>query len=182
VSQLAFKFLAHGARGPVSGFAWPTPSEGSPGAWVEASGPLAVCESGIHACDADQLAHWLHEELWVVEIAGETLPGVDCTVAARGRLLRQVDAWRGDGDLRFAVAARDHAQLLSQDAPEELRQRLTSYIGDASYHLPRRSIALAAFCSAMTVAWLRGLTHFSDTGYREERAWQSQFIRRDLGL
>ena len=58
----SYKFLAKGAIGPLSGHVWP-----EPGRWLEASGPLVVCSRGIHVCRPEDLAHWLHDELWQVD-------------------------------------------------------------------------------------------------------------------
>ena len=41
------KFLATGARGPLSGFAWPAPGPDALGAWVEVEGPLEVWVFGV---------------------------------------------------------------------------------------------------------------------------------------
>lgn len=183
MSALACKFLAPGALGAISEFAWPRPGAGGePGAWVEAAVPLAPCASGVHACRAHELAHWLHRELWIVELDGELRDGTDCVIAPRGRLLRPVQGWAEGGSLRFAHAARDHAAQLTAAAPPAHRARLAQYVADASAHLPHGATALAAFCAAMAVAWLEGGDHFDREGYRRERAWQSAFIAADLGL
>jgi hypothetical protein len=182
VSRLAYKYLARGAVGPVSEAVWPAPRDGAKGGWIEATAPLSVCESGVHVCSADELAHWLHEELWLVEIDGPEVPGIDCIVASRARLVHEIKGWRSDGAARFAEAARDHAAQLVAAAPPTAQPRLLQYVSDASNHLPRGSTALAAFCSAMAVAWLHGRDHFDDGAYRQERAWQSAFIAADLRL
>ena len=181
VSQLAYKFLAKGALGAISQFTWPLPTGSEPGAWVDTGG-LQLCERGVHACRAHELSLWLHEELWIVELDGPCVEGVDCLVAQRARLRSSVSAWEQGGAARFAQAARDHAALLVEQAPAAIRPRLVQYVADSSFHLPNGSTALAAFCAAMAVAWLRGVDHFAEEGYREERAWQSRFIAEDLGL
>jgi hypothetical protein len=177
VTHYAFKFLARGAIGAVSEFAWPRSGE-----WVEAEGPLQLCASGVHVCRAADLAHWLHEELWVIEVGGELIEGVDCLIAARGRLVRQVDAWTGGGAARFAQAAHDHAAQLVAAQPGADQPRLQGFLADATAHMPGGATALSAFCSAMTIAWLHGGDHFDDAGYRQERAWQSAFLAQDLAL
>lgn len=182
MTQYAFKFLARGAIGTVSEFAWPTPREGRPGEWVEADGPLSACANGVHVCREEDLAHWLHEELWVVEVGGQLIESVDCAIAARGRLVRQVDAWSNGGAARFAHAARDHAAQLVAANPSADQAQLQRLLADAGKHLPKGAIALSAFCSAMTVAFLYGGDHFDDAGYRQERIWQSAFIAQDLSL
>lgn len=183
MSQFAYKFLARGALGAVTEFAWPLPAAGGePGAWVIASSPVALCASGVHACRPRELAHWLHEELWLVELGGELREGVDCLVAERARLIRPLQAWQEGGARRFAHAARDHAAQLTAAGPEASRARLAQYVADSSAHLPHGATALAAFCAAMAVAWLEGADHFDEAAYRRERVWQSEFIARDLQL
>ena len=182
MSRMAYKFLARGALGPISEVAWPAPRDGAPGEWVQANAPLAVCESGVHVCGPEELAHWLHEELWLVEVDGSELPGIACRVAPRARLVREIDVWRTGGAARFAEAARDHAAQLVAAAPPEAQPLLLQFVADASKHLPRGSTALAAFCSAMAVAWMHGRDHFDGEAYRAERAWQSAFIASDLRL
>jgi hypothetical protein len=183
MSCFAFKFLAHGAIGTISELAWPTPKAGRPGNWVEVREPLRLCESGVHACAASELAHWLHDELWVIELDGRLIAGHDSVVAERARLTRHVEAWRDGGAARFAQAARDHAATLASNAPTALRAELHAYVADASAHLPRGATALTAFCSALTAARLAGAgTTFDEAGYRQERHWQSKFIENDLRL
>jgi hypothetical protein len=182
MSCFAFKFLARGAVGPVSGFAWPQPKIGRPGSWIECAHPMRPCSSGIHACTAPELAHWLHEELWIVELDGQLLEGIDSMIAERGRLTKHVEAWSSGGAARFARAARDHAAELVTGAAPELQPLLLRYLADASAHLPRGSTALAAYFSAMTVARLVGGVRFDQAAYRRERTWQSNFIIKDLKL
>lgn len=91
----AYKFTAAGAVGRFTGFPWPLPADGNPGAWVEATSPLTICATGIHACAVEQLPHWLGPELWEVEVAGEVVKSTYKLVAARGRLLRRVGGWPG---------------------------------------------------------------------------------------
>ena len=183
MSTIAYKFLARGAVGTVTEFAWPQPTAaGQPGAWIEAAAPIALCESGVHACRLPELAYWLHDELWLVELDGELREASDCVVASRARLVRPVQAWLDGGSARFAHAARDHAAQLTAAAPEASRARLAQYVADSSAHLPHGATALAAFCAAMAVAWLHGGDHFDDAGYRRERRWQSAFIANDLAL
>jgi hypothetical protein len=172
---LAYKFLARGARGPITGLAWP-----AAGRWLEASGHLALCHDGIHACRADQLAYWLHEELWRVELDGERIDGPDCVVAGRGRLVGRVDAWSETGGAqRFAAAVRDHAAAVVAARPD-----LQGYVDDSSWHVrhgARESPALAALCAAMAVAKTAPDAEL-EAEYRRERAWQSDWIVREMDL
>ena len=89
----AYKFTAAGGVGRFTGFPWPLPADGNPGAWVEATPPSTVCAAGVHACAVDQLPHWLGPELWEVELAGDVVKSTYKLVAARGRLLGRVGGW-----------------------------------------------------------------------------------------
>jgi hypothetical protein len=171
--MIGYKFLKRGAVGAISGFVWPR------GEWIGVEGVLEQCRRGVHVMRVCDLAYWLHEELWRVEYAGEAQLGTDCLVVPRARLLERVDAWVDGGADRFALAARNHLVELSPNAPADKRSMIEGIIGDASAHLPRRSTALAAYCSAIGVARLGS---DESEGYRRERAWQSEWIARDLSL
>jgi hypothetical protein len=179
VSGRGYKFLRHGAVGPVSGIAWPQPTEHGPGAWVEAEGDLQLCQVGVHVLRREDLAHWLHEELWQVEYDGEELAGIDCIVVRRARLVQRISAWEAGVADRFAVAARDHLAELAPKASAALRPVIDGIIGDASRHLPRHNVALAAFCSAVGASKLHDDARL---GYRTERAWQSDWLVQHLSL
>ena len=118
--MIAYKFLKEGAVGLFTGHRWPTPADGEPGEWVEAPAPLSMCESGIHACTAHDLAPWIDDELWVVDLAGEIEEDDDIVVATRGRLLRRVDAWSPDTARAFAsdcvLRARERAATVLDEA------------------------------------------------------------------
>lgn len=185
---VAYKFLARGALGPVSRVRWPLPSSDGATAWLTADAPLAVCRSGVHACLKDQLAFWLHEELWRVELEGDVTDGLDCVVSPRGRLLERIGAWsEGGGAQRFAAAVRDHAATLIDERPEAERHAFIGYVDDATWHVENgrlESPALAALCASMAVAKLlesQGLGSLEEA-YRRERAWQSTWIVNEMGL
>jgi hypothetical protein len=182
---IAYKFLAADAVGPISRVAWPQPAAGRPGDWLEIDGPVALCQSGIHACLPEHLAYWLHEELWRVELDGEAAAGRDCVVAGRGRLLEKVHAWsEQNGAQRFAAAVRDHAAQAIGLLPEVQRTPLLGFIEDSSWHVDqgrRESPALAALCASMGVAKIVAPEDQEDA-YRRERAWQSNWIVKEMRL
>lgn len=93
----AYKFFRAGRVAPFSEVVWP--EEG----WVGADGALETCRSGVHACRLDQIAYWLGEELWEVELEGEVAETDLKVVAPRGRLVRQVRAWDDDARREFAA-------------------------------------------------------------------------------
>jgi hypothetical protein len=170
-----YKFLKRGAVGAVSGFVWPR------GEWVTVEEPLEECRRGIHVLRGADLAYWLSDELWRIEYDGDVQPGSDCIIASRARLVERVDGWSESGGAdRFARAAYEHLIEQTKSAAADKRELVEGIISDASKHLPKHSTALAAYCAAM------GVGRMSDDGqterYRRERAWQSEWIVRDLSL
>ena len=173
----AYKFLAAGATGPLSGFRWPAPGPGAPGAWVQAEGPLRLCANGTHVCRAAELAHWIHDELWETEIDGEQLEGIDCLVVRRARLVRPAVGGLGDGPWRFAEASARHAAELATGAPGEGAVVARALAEDALLAAREGFVSVSAFASALAVARLGELRE-QDGLYRRERAWQSAWIAR----
>jgi len=90
---IAYKFLRAGRIGPFSGALWAESGE------VEAPGPLEACRNGVHACRIDDLAYWLDDELWEIELLGEIVEERLKLLARRGRLARRIDSW-DDGTRR----------------------------------------------------------------------------------
>jgi hypothetical protein len=174
--MLAYKFLASGGVSPVSGMAWPPPSAAAPGAWVEVSGPLGVCSCGVHVCRAADLAHWLNDELWELEASGDELPGVDCLVVRKARLLRRIDAWSDGGAGRFTAASIAHAaEIVSGSADAALH----GLIDDAKLASAAGYFAVSAYAAALAVARHLRPTDM-DPEYRTERLWQAAWIEREL--
>lgn len=118
----AYKFLHAGRVGPFSGFAWPEAE------WVDADGPPAPCRSGIHACRLEQLAYWLADELWRVELDGGLVETELQVIAARGRLVERVAAWDEAARRELAAECVRHA---ARYAAAELREQGLSVEADA---------------------------------------------------
>ena len=171
--MMMHKFLATGARGPLSGFAWPTPSSSAPGAWVEVDGPLSPCTRGVHACRPFDLAHWIHDELWELEVGGEQTAGLDCVVVSRARLVRRIEAWSAQAQ-RFAEACVAHAAAQVEPAHFDIVSEL---LDDARLMTASGYVAVSAFTAAFAVSRLPAT---ESSAYRQERAWQSAWIAREL--
>jgi hypothetical protein len=171
----AHKFLAKGAVGPLSGFAWPTPAGDGPGAWVEIDGPLAPCARGVHVCRTIDLAHWIHDELWELEADGDPIEGLDCIVVQRARLVRRVDEWGGDGARRFTEACVEHAAAQAGPAPAG---GIRDLLDDARFMANSGYVALSAYVAAIAVSRLG--VEAPAAAYRRERSTQSAWIADHL--
>jgi RNA polymerase sigma-70 factor (ECF subfamily) len=87
---VAYKFLASDRTARFSQLRWPWPA--ADGDWV--SGAAAgTCRRGVHACRPRDLAYWLDQALWRVELAGPVTESTTKIVAERGRLLAPVVGW-----------------------------------------------------------------------------------------
>jgi hypothetical protein len=164
------KFLAAEGRGPFSGHAWPLPMGDAPGEWVAVEGALAQCTRGVHVCRDVDLAHWIHDELWEVEVEGDALEGIDCLIVPRARLVRRTDAW-ADGSRRFAQACIEHA---ASEVGPLATGSLFELLEDGRSMLANGYVALTAYTAAVAVG--RRTMDDPTAGFRRERAWQSGWI------
>jgi hypothetical protein len=205
--MIAYKFLCAGGVGPFSGYSWPLPADGGPGAWVASAPDPVLCDRAVHACRIGDLPWWLHDELWAAELDGTVTAGRHKVMAPRGRLLRRVDAWDAACAQRFADAcaerARDHAataldrtgaselaaDLRRAATPRELRTIVlgadppeparvpVTMAGDAARRALGGAAVIAAYIAAHVAAKVDGRDAMD-----AERAWQSQWLRAALAL
>jgi hypothetical protein len=147
----AYKFLdAHG-RAPFTATPWVR------GEWVEAAGAHA-CREGVHGCRALDVAYWLADALWEVELEGAVIDARHKVVGRRGRLVREIDdypaavrelaevgAWRcRDRAVSALRAARDDA-LADRVAAVSTLAELAGLGGEVDEStFPGRAAALAA--------------------------------------
>jgi hypothetical protein len=89
----AYKFTAAGGVGLFTGFPWPVPVRGRPGAWVGTEATIERCLRGVHACRIGHLPYWFGPELWEIELGGEVTQSAYKLVATKGRLVRRVEGW-----------------------------------------------------------------------------------------
>jgi hypothetical protein len=167
---IAYKFLRPDGASVFTGFRWALPEE-EPGHWVE-GGRVDPCRSGVHACRVADLPFWLGDTLYEIELDGEIVEHRSKLVAARGRLLRRVEAW--DDELRQAYtrmcADRAHDLAFSVSPPLEPWDAI---VEPATSEGP----ALLGFVAARIAEELSGLEAF-----REERARQAAWLADRLGL
>lgn len=122
----------------------PVPADG---AWLEVSGPLILCEHGLHASrhPFDALKHAPGPILCRVQLEGDILEEADKLVATRRRIVRRIDST--DLCRHFARAcARDVLHLW--DALPVVRQYLET--GDETL---RGAACTAAEAAARASAW-----------------------------
>ncbi len=171
-----FKFLQRGTMGPLTGFVW------EPNVWVEAPGPLALCRSGIHLLRPRDLAHWLHEELWRAEVDGDWIEGADCVVARRARLTERIDGWSGRDGEQFAQACHDRLGARRDEAIDPAtREHLANYQWAVNWHIEHKNTAMAGYVSALGLAQL-AKDEPPLEAFRRERAWQSDWLVREMRL
>jgi hypothetical protein len=170
----AYKFLSRDGTAFLTGFRWPT------GEWVEAQGPLGYCDNGIHACRVSDLPHWLGQELWLMELAGDILAAADSLVSRRGRLLERIDAWSGGVAQEFADSCAQRAMSLAAEALSTAERA-----GDAAANAANGAVAASAYITA-TVAGEAGSSARSGPLYVDhfllERTRQALWIQDRLAL
>jgi hypothetical protein len=167
--MIALKCLHDGGIAPFSRLAWPLPTDGEAGAWVEAE-PQA-CASGIHACLANSLPYWLTDHLWTIQL-DEVEVAEHKLVARRGRLLEPVRDWDAGAMRDFAADCVGRAEaFLARDTS------LADYVQDARASAAAGKAAATGFIVAR-------LAELADGGeaYDAERAAQARWLSDRLGL
>jgi hypothetical protein len=170
--MIVCKFLAKGAIGPFTGFAWPLPSDQGEGPWVEAE---KFPNEGVHGLDIDDLAYWLHDELWIVELGGSILRAPTQIIASRGRLVRRVDRWN---DERRRAFASDIVRRATERMPSAASAAASACFADLRGCAKEDSVAVTAFVAATLAAILAN----DEAAAKVERIEQATFLRHTLDL
>jgi hypothetical protein len=159
---IAFKWLSRGALAPFTGFRWPVD-----GSWVSAP-PGAPEGAGVHACRIGQLAWWIGEELWRVELDGPVRERETQIEAPRARLLDRVTAW---DPAAFAKACVARTEAFAAEAP-------TAELADYLDLIKTLDAPTASFVASVAAVAARG----TKQAFAEERAWQARWLARALDL
>ena len=164
----AYKFLTADGHGLFSRFVWPLPN-GGPGAWVESE--IEPCRAGIHVCRKDDLPYWIAPALYEIEVDGLIEAHAIKVVAARGRMLRRIDAW--DASMRDAYGQMCFARAHELVAASE---------GRVADWAPTSEIAFAesarlGFIAATIAERIGGVG-----AHLEERRRQSEWLVENLAL
>ncbi len=163
----AYKFLRADGTGVFTRFAWPLPN-GGPGAWVQADPD--PCRAGVHACRLGDLPYWAGRTLYEIQLEGDIVEHQTKVVAARGRLLRRIEAW--DDGFR-ATYTRYCADRAHEIARENGLERWEEVIEPSIPEGP----ALLGFVAARIAEEAGGVE-----AYHAERARQTEWLAAHLGL
>jgi hypothetical protein len=124
----------------------PVPADGE---WLEVSGPLVICEHGLHASmhPFDALRYARGNNLALVEIDGDIISQNDKVCARRRRIIRRIDAT----DMLRLFARQCALDVIHLwDAPPVVRQYLET--GDETLRDAARAAAWAAAWAAARAA------------------------------
>ena len=174
----AYKVLSDGRSG-FTGYRWPLPTGDEPGKWVSATGPLELCVNGVHACTVGQLAQWIGDELWTIELGGAIVEAGAALVAARGRLLGRVVAWDEAARKAFAQACarRANVSVKGGSASATLLEAINRF---ATAGRPGPAGYWAAVLAGERVAGMRSGPEY-DIAFGRERAAQAAWLESVLG-
>lgn len=139
----------------------PVPADGE---WLEHTGPLELCEAGLHAsvCPLDALQYAPGNTLCLVDLGGEIIHGDDKVVASRRRIIARIDA----EPLMREFARWCALQVIAHwAAPDVVRRYLET--GDESV---RDAAWAAALDAARDAAWAAAWDAARDAAWAAQRA------------
>jgi hypothetical protein len=160
------------------------------GDWILAAAEAGTCRRAVHACRAKDLAYWLDERLWRVELAGEVSESATKIVAGRGRLLEPVDGWPevvpafvDDCTARLAEL-RDWAV---ENRDFRATRTLRAYLKELAEDADPASVSYTAAHAAGVVGWLPGegmaaKARGERSPFDAERRRQGRWLADRLGL
>jgi hypothetical protein len=109
----------HGAPNNGGKGTWPLPTAEGPGHWIEVTGPLVPCRTGLHLCDGElQLLGWLGPRIFVAERIDD-----DKIVGRRARLLHET-GWNERSARLFAADCAERVlPIFERERPGDDRPR-----------------------------------------------------------
>ena len=147
-------------------------------AWSQPRTPV-LCESGWHACRAEDIFEWFRPELHVVRLEG-VIEGPDKVVGSRIRFVSRVKAWNERSQRELAADFAEHVlhifeNLVPGDSrpPDAIRAARLFAVGkldSAAYSAASSAASSAAHSAAYSAA------------YSAERRWQITRFFEVLGL
>jgi len=181
--MIAHKFLRSGARSLFAQQHWPIPAADRADTWLEAApGPLVPCRNGLHACRVEDLAFWIADELWEVELDGEWLSAPDALVARRARLVRRIDRWNApEVRAQFARECVSRAAEGCARAGVPSQHQTSQYLEQAETFARAANTAVAAYAAALVFGAL-GAAGAAMSDFRSERREQGRLLATLIGL
>lgn len=183
---VAYKFLAGDRMSPFARVRWPEAG----GGWVVASAAVGTCRRAVHACRVQDLAYWLGERLWRVELAGQVADSPSKIAAERGRLLDQVDGWP-EASEAFVQDCAARLEQLRKKAKEQRDYRavrsLDAYVDEIKEDSDPASVSYTSAHAAGIVGWTpdeaqAARARGEHSPFDSERRRQSRWLAALLGL
>ncbi|MCC7538925.1 MAG: hypothetical protein IT379_22055 [Deltaproteobacteria bacterium] len=164
-------------RGDSRDASWPRVSGSAPGAWrlPDEGAP------GVTVAVREDLAWWIAEELWEVEVAGPRVAAGNAVFVRAARLVRRVDRWGPDVWEPFVIRCK-HVALRAVSGSRWAEA--TTDLAARAQRVGARSAALAGYVTALACASSAGErdTDGHRARFAAERAAQSGWIARALDL
>jgi hypothetical protein len=181
--MIAYKFLRSGARALFAAVDWPVPAANGPTAWQQcAPGPLVPCRNGLHACRVEDLACWISDELWEVELDAEWISAPDALVARRARLVRRIQRWESpEARSRFSRGCVGRAADSCSSSRPPPNSVAAQYLQQADEFARAGLHIAAAYASALVFSTAPGSTD-TMTAFRAERSEQGRLLATIVGL
>jgi hypothetical protein len=183
---VAYKFLSADRLSPFARVHWPEPGSG----WMAASADVGACRRAVHACRVQDLAYWLGERLWRVELAGQVAEAPSKVVAERGRLLDQVDGWP-EASEAFIEDCRTRLLELGSQAGVQQKHRavefLENYASELDGDSDPASVSYTTAHAAGVVGWTTdeataAMARDELSAFDAERRRQSRWLAVQLRL
>lgn len=167
--------LSEGAVAFLCGWRWPRPSNEKPGPWVQAD--LDAPREAIRGVPLEQLPWWLDDELWEIELAGDTAVVGRAVTGDRARLLRPVEAWTADVARELVSACE---QRVREAGLDEYAADVVLYAQDAGR--PAAAAGVAAYIAAHALAGGDQAAVSYEEAFAREREWQAGWLKQRLQL
>jgi hypothetical protein len=181
--MIAHKFFRSGARTLFTNLSWPLPAASGSAAWVEAGpGPLVPCRNGLHACRFEDLAHWIADELWEVELDAEWIRAPDALVARRARLVRRIEQWDApETRAQFSQACLARAANSCASSAVPPASLAAQYLAQAKELAGQVHPVVVAYICALAFSAVEP-TADPMTAFRRERHEQARLLATSVGL
>ena len=186
MTEYVYKMLRQDNTAPYSRYAYPLPTDDTPGEWTPALSGLRVCKVGYHVSRTPrEVIRHRETNVYLAEYRGEMIDGGEKGVCGSVRLVRQVMGPREW--ILFAADCAEHVlSVFEERYPEDDRPRLaikaardyvngtiTRDAADAAAYAAARAAAHAAAYAAANAASYAA-ADAARTADASERQWQDE--------